>query len=124
MNHIWIYGGREYHFDVSECECVDKLTEALGKLRGEADLLDMGGGGTAEIIRRHCKMIAEFFDTVFGEGFGKEICGDELSAEEYSTAYIEFILFVNSQVEALANLRAAVESRYLSRIESLSAVGK
>lgn len=120
MNHTWIYGGREYHFDISSCECIEKVTSALGKLRGEADLIDCTGNGTAEVIRLHCTMLREFFDTVFGSGMGVEICGEELSAENHSTAYIEFILFINTQVEALSNLRAEIEEKYLYRIDALA----
>ncbi len=116
MNRIWNYNGREYRFDISEKACVERLSDALRTLREDVGAAD----STAAAIEKHCGMIAAFFDTVFGEGCGREICGAAESAEAYSEAYVDFIMFVNSEVNSFASLREEIETAYNGQLRKES----
>lgn len=118
MEHIWKTGGREYYFDVSESESMRRLNDAL------ASLCDACGGETAggvgDTIENHCAMIGRFFDNVFGEGEGDAICGQRRSAEQYTMRYVDFIVFVNRQVEAFSALCRDIEEKYLGTLENIA----
>lgn len=119
MEHIWNVSGREYYFDVSDSECMKKLNHALTVLCGECGegeaITEVGG-----TIEHHCRMIGDFFDNVFSEGAGTEICGQRHSAEQYTLRYVDFIVFVNRQVEAFSKLCRSIEDKYLGTLESIS----
>lgn len=118
MEHIWKTGGREYYFDVSESESMDKLNGALAALCGECG---ESGDPAANTLEKHCAMIGRFFDTVFGDGAGTEICGQRHSAEQYTMRYVDFIVFVNRQVEAFSAMCREIEERYLGTLQSIAA---
>ena len=65
-------------------------------------------------------MIRAFFDNVFGEGAGEAICGVRHSAEQYTLKYVDFIVFVNRQVEAFSELCRSIEDKYLGTLETIS----
>ncbi len=109
MRHIWSFGGQDYRFDISEARCAERLERALEALREE--ICDgCADKYTAPSLERHCRMIEAFFDTVLGEGCGKTVCGGGESAEAHSEAYVDFILFVNSEVRRLSELTAQIEN--------------
>ena len=113
MNHTWIWDGREYPFDISESECMERMCRALAVLREAVG--GLGEKGISETIREQCRIIRGFFDAVLGDGTGVEICGEAYSADAHTTAYVEFILFVNEQIGAYRSKMEAVEARYMHR---------
>ena len=121
MEHIWNYGGKEYPFDISESESMTRMCDGLNTLRGEIGML--GGTEAGDTLREQCRMIRRFFDTVLGDGMGETVCGTAYSADAHTTAYMEFILFVNAQVTAFREKVAAVEEKYMSRAAEMEAYG-
>ena len=117
MEHTWVYNGKEYPFDISDSENMGRMCRGLDVLRG--DIRGLGGDGTSapDTIREQCGIIRRFFDTVIGEGTGEAVCGGAFSADAHTTAYMEFILFVNAQVTAFREKMEAVEEKYMSRAE-------
>lgn len=91
---------------------MQRLTEALSSIKENPEK------NAADNMEAHCCMIAEFFDTLFGEGAGVCICGNVMSAKAYSTAYLEFIAYIREQIDSLSRLRAETEARYLRRRDS------
>ena len=120
MEHIWKTSGREYYFDVSESESMDRLNGALSELCKECGD-DGSGSSVGGTIETHCAMIGRFFDSIFGEGAGAEICGKRHSAEQYTMRYVDFIVFVNRQVEAFSAMCREIEERYLGTLQSIAA---
>ncbi len=121
MEHTWNYGGRSYPFDISESGNMARMCEGLNNLRGE--LGTSGGDSAGDNLREQCLIIRRFFDTVLGEGAGEAVCGAAYSAEVHTTAYMEFILFVNDQVNAFREKAAAVEKSYRNRAAELEPAG-
>ncbi|MBQ2726962.1 MAG: hypothetical protein IJF78_14765 [Clostridia bacterium] len=118
MEHIWNIGGREYFFDVSESETMNRLNGALASLC--EDCTQPEGKEAGDTIRHHCTMIGRFFDSIFGEGAGRDICGERLSAEVYTMRYVDFIVFVNRQVEAFSAMCREIEDKYLGTLENIA----
>lgn len=118
MEHIWNIGGREYYFDVSESETLNRLKEALTELCETCARPAQGELG--ETIVKHCDMIGTFFDRVFWEGAGRDICGEKQSAEQYTMRYVDFIVFVNKQIEAFSGLCREIEERYLGTLQEIA----
>jgi len=128
MNHFWIYEGREYAFDISESECMARVNSALTELRAALHRKELSVDNTDDVsvadtsaaIAGYCKIVRRFFDTVFGEGEGTVICGEKLSAEDHTAAYMEFILFMDAQVKAFARLPDIIGEKYASRVDNLA----
>ncbi|MBQ4606099.1 MAG: hypothetical protein IJB15_05305 [Clostridia bacterium] len=114
----WTWNTITYPFDVSEAGCMGRLLAALeglrenlSRFRREQDADDM--------LSCHCGILQEFFDDIFGDGSGEKLCGKALSAEVYSRAYIDFMDFVNGQIDELNRLRQEAEEKYLARAAAL-----
>lgn len=115
MERNWKYCGREYPFDISDSDCVRRMNNALAALREDYAEIEEKSD-TVQAIDNQCEMIGEFFGTVFGDAQAKAICGERNSLEAYTTAYVEFIMFVNDQLEELAKFREAIEKRITERL--------
>jgi len=112
MNKNWNYNDTDYWFDVSEEGCMTRLTEALMGMENK--------GGTAELspakkIAAQCEDIRRFFNIVFDEETGAEICGTLKSAESHTRAFVSFVAFVEAQMQALVDIRLAAEQRFRER---------
>lgn len=118
MEHIWNTGGREYYFDISESETMKRLNDALAEICETC--AQPAGSELGDTIVHHCGMIGTFFDRMFGDGAGREICGEKLSAEQYTMRYVDFIVFVNRQVEAFSQMCREIEDRYLGTLEEIA----
>lgn len=119
MEHTWNYGGQAYPFDISESDSMARMSAGLSELREAIGALGGNGGSASEVLRDQCLIIRRFFDTVLGDGIGEAVCGAAYSADAHTTAYMEFILFVNEQVSAFREKAAAVEAKYMSRAEQM-----
>lgn len=115
MEHIWKHNGCELSFDISDSGCMKRLGDALEPLRAGYAEMESEKIRTHEQIDRVCMLIGRFFGTVFGEDCVSLICGERNSLEAYTGAYVDFILFVNDQLEALAKFRAEIEKRVTDR---------
>ena len=125
MSNVWCYGGREYSFDISDADCMKAVGEALDKLKSAADVLEEKKDLLPhETIEEQCGMIRVFFDGIFGAGEGERICGARNSLEKHSDAYVEFIVFLSSQVEAFSSMRESIEARYAERISAAEVIGE
>jgi len=118
MNKNWTWNKITMPFDISEVGCMNRLLAALGGLRN--NLAGFRRDQDADdLLSCHCGILQEFFDEVFGDGAGETLCGTVLSAEVYSRAYIDFMDFVNGQIDALNRLRKEAEEKYLARAAAL-----
>lgn len=116
MEHTWVYNGHEYPFDISNSEHMGRMCHGLEALRTDIDTLG-GKDAPEESLKAQCGIIRRFFDIVFTDGAGADICGEAYSADAHTTAYMEFILFVNAQVTAFREKMEAVEAKYCARAE-------
>ncbi len=103
MNKIWEYRGREYPFDVTSDRCSFAVSHGLEELRSALE-----GDGEHPSV---CGVIGRFFDTIFGVGAGKLVCGENDSAEEHISAYISFIGFLCAQVDDFSRIREELVAR-------------
>lgn len=118
MAHIWKYRGCEFAFDISDSRCMKRMNDALEPLKNGYDAIEGDECRTYEAIERVCGMIGGFFAALFGEEYVKPICGDGMSFESYTDAYVDFIIFVNDQLEALSRFRENVENRLTEKFAS------
>ena len=123
MEHTWNWNGTEYPFDISESESMARMCEGLNALRGDIGMLGGEAVSASDTLREQCQIIRRFFDTVFGDGAGEAVCGEAYSADAHTTAYMEFILFVNAQVSAFREKVAAVEEKYMNRAAEMEQTG-
>lgn len=114
MDKVWKWNGKEYYFDITEPGCMRRLMDALTGLRENLAQFRREQD-TDDMLSCHCGILQEFFDDVFGEGAGEDLCGVQLSAEVYSRAYLEFLDFAGEQMDALEKLQKEAEAKYHAR---------
>ena len=118
MEKTWVWNGRKYAFDITEAGCMRRLMDALEGLRHNLAQFRREQD-TDDMLFCHCGILQEFFDDIFGEGAGEELCGKKRSAEVYSRVFLEFIDFVNGQLNAVEQLRETAEKKYRKRAAAL-----
>lgn len=118
MKKSWTWNGRAYYFDITESGCMRRLMDALTGLRNNLAQFRREQE-TDDMLSCHCGILQAFLDDVFGEGAGEEMCGKQLSAEVYSRAYMEFLEFVNRQMEALEKMQKDAEAKYHARAQQM-----
>lgn len=114
MEKIWKWNGVETYFDITNPGCMRRLMDALEGLRNNLAQFRREQD-TDDMLSCHCGILQEFFDDVFGEGSGEHLCGKQLSAEAYSRAYLDFLDFVNGQMDALEAMHREAEGKYRTR---------
>lgn len=118
MDQMWTFLGQEYPFDISDAECLDKM----GKVFSVADELDSDDEGLSpsEKAEKLCKTVRSFFAVLFGEEGSQNICGLNQSAARCTEAYLDFIAFLNRQVDEFSRIRELIEQKYSMRASSLA----
>lgn len=116
MEKIWEYGGVDRSFDVSSSEGISALMAALCILRAENKNNGSEKKDVSAMVREHCMILRGFFDRIFGDGQGEEICGSEFSAEAHTLAYMDFITFVEREAENFRRAAAKIEEKYMDRV--------
>lgn len=113
-NKIWKFNKQELSFDVTEPGCMHRLLEGLYGLR-ENLLRFCRDDDADDMLMRHSSILQEFFDIVFGDGMGVTLCGKGLSASAYSLAYLDFLEFIEGQLDVFEACLAAAEEKYNER---------
>lgn len=98
----------ELDFDIYDAENAEAYETALKAVTEEC-AKTVQGEGLADGIRRQCGAVFAFFDSLFGEGFHRELFGDRTNLRDCLEAFKEFIDLAAPQKEDLAGLtRGAV----------------
>ena len=90
------WNDNEFDFDARDADDAERLEKAVDDLN-EAEKAAPKDGKSSELIRSHCKMIKDFFDTCLGEGAGVLICGEKNRINECYEAYDAFLKMVRGQ---------------------------
>ena len=98
MNKIWEYMGKRYPFNIMRESCFVSVSRGIADLSHALRCNTVGGASLCEVIR-------EFFVGLFGEGAGKDICGDVDNAQKHISAYISFIGFLCAEIDACSPMR-------------------
>lgn len=94
---IWETNGTSFEFDLTDADDCERYENALEKLR-KAENNVKKDGRESEFIRAFCKMLADFFDAVLGEGASAKIFeGKKTSVAVYLETYDNFLDFANTQ---------------------------
>ena len=93
----WEINGVSFELDLTDADDLERYENALEKLR-EAEHNIKKDGKESELIRAFCKMLADFFDAVLGEGASAKIFeGKKTSVAVYLETYDNFLDFANTQ---------------------------
>ncbi|MEG2096810.1 MAG: DUF6673 family protein [Pseudoflavonifractor sp.] len=103
-----IFRDMELDFDIFDAETADLYEEAAKTARDEA--VKKAGETLGDAIRRQCNAVFNFFDTIFGEGFHRELFGSRTNLMECIGAFRDFIKAVDEQKAALDTMMEEVEA--------------
>lgn len=119
MDQFWHFSGENYPFDISDADCLERMGKVFSSIRGDTDEEDSSLTPSEKTVRT-CNAIREFFSVLFGEKASLDICGERQSAARCSEAYLDFIAFLNEQINDFSKIREAVEARYSARASALA----
>jgi len=107
--------GVELELDIYDVDVFEKFEHEVNEVKRKADIT-VQGQTNAQKLRRHCAIVKEFFDNVFGAGTAKEVFGEKDNIKDCTDAYltvIETMSAASSQyTAAIDEKREAIESRY------------
>lgn len=103
-----IFKDMELDFDIFDAETADLYVDAVKTARDEA--VKKAGETLGDAIRRQCNAVFNFFDTIFGEGFHKELFGPRTNLMECIGTFRDFIKAVDEQKAALDTMMKEVEA--------------
>ena len=87
-----IFRGMELNFSIFDADDAERYEKALKQLRAGSGART--GEGLAAATRRQCRLIFDFFDNLFGDGFHKEVFGDSCNLLECVEAAKELMLAI------------------------------
>lgn len=109
--YVFSYNGVDFEFDTFDADCADKLESAMGELR-KAEQKIQKEGSIATLVRAQCKMLRDFFDTIFGENAGNKLCGESDNFNNCRNAYVSFLDFVDLQKQDYVTSMNEIRGKY------------
>lgn len=107
--------GVELELDIYDVDVFEKFEHEVNEVKRKADIT-VQGQTNAQKLRRHCAIVKEFFDNVFGAGTAKKVFGEKDNIKDCTNAYltvIETLSAASTQyTDAIDAKREAIESRY------------
>ena len=85
-------------FDVENAEKYEKAIELLEYMQ------NIEGGSISEGIKEQCKIIFDFFNTVYGDGADKKIFGNKVNLLTCIKALGDFMTNVNDQKKEIEKI--------------------
>lgn len=103
-----VFRNIEVDFDIYDADTAEVYEGAVQTVLESA--VSKEGESLADGIRRQCNTVFAFFDTLFGDGFHKELFGQRTNMMECLQAFKEFLELVSKQREQLTALTAEIQS--------------
>lgn len=103
-----VFRNIEVDFDIYDADTAEVYEGAVQTVLESA--VPKEGESLADGIRRQCNTVFAFFDTLFGDGFYKELFGQRTNMMECLQAFKEFLELVSKQREQLTALTAEIQS--------------
>ena len=103
-----VFRNIEVDFDIYDADTAEVYEGAVQTVLESA--VPKEGESLADGIRRQCNTVFAFFDTLFGDGFHKELFGQRTNMMECLQAFKEFLELVSKQREQLTALAAEIQS--------------
>lgn len=103
-----VFRNIEVDFDIYDADTAEVYEGAVQTVLESA--VPKEGESLADGIRRQCNTVFAFFDTLFGDGFHKELFGQRTNMIECLQAFKEFLELVSKQREQLTALTAEIQS--------------
>lgn len=130
MTTRWSWKGTDYPFDITDADCIARVSRAVETLNARLDARqgsresaqpDSGPlGRLSADAAEYCGLVDLFFGILFGEGTPGVLFGGNRSMAEHGAAYASFLAFAAEQLDALELARREAQERYGSLADRLS----
>ena len=99
-------------FDIFDVENAEKYENAIELLK---DMENIEGGSIAEGIKEQCRIVFDFFNTIYGVGADKKIFGDKVNLLICVRTLGEFMTNVNEQKKEIEKINNKYSPERLKR---------
>ena len=100
--------------DLMDADIAEKYENALYIMQEKAtDTKE--GLSLAQIIRKECNLVFDFFNAVFGEGTDKKVFGNRTNYKECLEAFEQFIKYVGENKKDIDKIMGKYSSNRTSR---------
>ena len=107
--------GVELELDIYDVDVYEKLEKEVAEVKRKTDETEQEENN-AKKLRRHCAIVKEFFDNVFGPGTSEKVFKGKDNIKDCTDAYIMVIGAYSEAVyaygEAMENSHTEIMSRY------------
>ena len=107
--------GVDLEIDIYDVDVFEKFEKEVTEVKRKSDTTGKGKT-TAQVLRRHCAIVKEFFDNVFGPGTSEELFHGKDNIKDCTDAYLKVIselsLASNEFNDAVSEKRAEIEAKY------------
>ena len=107
--------GVDLEIDIYDVDVFEKFEKEVTDVKRKADEPSKGKTN-AQVLRRHCAIVKEFFDNVFGQGTSEELFHGKDNIKDCTDAYLKVIsalsLASNEYNNAISEKRVAIEAKY------------
>jgi len=98
------WGGKEYPFDFRDADDAEKYEKAYDEMKEKIGKMPKDGKASS-IMRWNCRIIREFFDSLFGEGAGAEICGEKDNLGIVNESFKAFMVHARGQSAEIQHMK-------------------
>lgn len=112
-------GNIEVNFSYTDADDIARLEKGIELVKNKTVEFKSQEIKLSDAIRNECKVIEEFFDSVFGEGISKKIFKGKMDLKEHSELFIEVAEEKIKQTKGMQNIYNNLEykSKYMPNRE-------
>lgn len=100
--------------DILDADCVENYENALFTMQ-EKTKESKEGLSLAQIIRKECSLVFDFFNTIFGEGTDKKVFGNRTNYKECLEAFEQVIKYIGESKKDIDKVMGKYSSNRANR---------
>lgn len=110
-------GNIEVDFSFTDADDIAKLEKGIALVKTKNDEFKNKNLSLSEAIKNECKVLDDFFDTVFGEGISNKLFKGKMDLKEHSDLFIMICEEKIKQTRGMQNVYDNLKSKYMPNRE-------
>ena len=108
---LYMLNGVELEIDTGDADFIERYQRALNGIERMKDQIPKTGN-VADIMKKECQMMYDFFDTLFVKGTGQKLFGETNNVSLCEETYFQLIDICNDQIKRTTDARADRNRKY------------
>lgn len=109
-----IINGKEFDFDIADADCMERYENALQEMQESSKNMQIVASN-AEMLRKTCQLVHDFFDKVLGENAANTLFDGKMNFRVCFQVYEEFVNACTEECQELTNALSKYSSNRAQR---------